>query len=45
MLLSGGEKGMLAFNHEWFGTGQMAIPGFVAEPSVSQHYGECEPTE
>ena len=24
---------------------QMAIPGFVAEPSVSQHYGECEPTE
>ena len=24
---------------------QMAIPGFVAEPNVSQHYGECEPTE
>jgi hypothetical protein len=23
---------------------QMAIPGFVAEPNVSQHYGECEPT-
>jgi hypothetical protein len=22
---------------------QMAIPGFVAEPNVSQHYGECEP--
>lgn len=24
---------------------QMAIPGFVAEPNVSQHYGECEPIE
>jgi len=24
---------------------QMAIPGFVAEPNVSQHYGECEPTD
>jgi hypothetical protein len=24
---------------------QMAIPGFVAEPNVSQHYGECEPME
>ena len=24
---------------------QMSIPGFVAEPNVSQHYGECEPTE
>src|SRR5262245_9368853 len=24
---------------------QMAIPGFVAEPNVSQHYGECEPKE
>ena len=24
---------------------QMAIPGFVAEPNVSQHYGQCEPTE
>ena len=24
---------------------QLAIPGFVAEPNVSQHYGECEPTE
>ena len=24
---------------------QMAIPGYVAEPNVSQHYGECEPTE
>ncbi len=24
---------------------QMAIPGFVSEPNVSQHYGECEPTE
>ncbi len=24
---------------------QMAIPGFVAEPNVSQHYGECEPVE
>ena len=23
------KKGMLAFNNEWFGTGQMAIPGFV----------------
>ena len=22
---------------------QMAIPGFVAEPNISQHYGECEP--
>jgi hypothetical protein len=24
---------------------QMAIPGYVAEPNVSQHYGECEPVE
>ena len=24
---------------------QMAIPGYVAEPNVSQHYGECEPAE
>ena len=24
---------------------QMSIPGFVAEPNISQHYGECEPTE
>ena len=23
------KKGMLAFNNEWFGTGQMAIPGFA----------------
>jgi len=21
---------------------QMSVPGFVAEPTVSQHYGECE---
>jgi hypothetical protein len=21
---------------------QMTVPGFVAEPTVSQHYGECE---
>jgi hypothetical protein len=24
---------------------QMAIPGFVAEPNVSQQYGECEASE
>lgn len=23
---------------------QMAIPGFVAEPTITQHYGECEVT-
>jgi hypothetical protein len=24
---------------------QMAIPGFVAEPNISQYYGECQPGE
>lgn len=45
VLATKGPKGTLRAVRSRHDYVQMAIPGFVAEPNVSQHYGECEPGE